>query len=100
LNRKSLLEQLKERRVIELSSSLHAELEGQPLSVKAATLGADYLLAGTVAQNDSEVRLNVQLYSADGGLLHSESFEDSLLDQARYSVPAANPNSRNAIPSV
>jgi TolB-like protein len=72
-----------ELRVIELSSSLHAELEGQPLSVKAATLGADYLLAGTVAQNDSEVRLNVQLYSADGGLLHSESFEDSLLDQAQ-----------------
>jgi len=72
-----------ELRVIELNSSLHAALEGQPLSAKAATLGADYLLAGTVAQNDSEVRLNVQLYSADGGLLHSESFEDSLLDQAQ-----------------
>ena len=72
-----------ELRVIELSSSLHAELAGQPLSVKAATLGADYLLAGTVAQNDSEVRLNIQLYSADGSLLHSETFEDSLLDQAQ-----------------
>jgi TolB-like protein len=72
-----------ELRVIELSSSLHAELAGQPLSAKAATLGADYLLAGTVAQNGSEVRLNVQLYSADGSLLHSETFEDSLLDQAQ-----------------
>ncbi len=72
-----------ELRVVELSSSMHSDLEGQPLSEKAARLGANFLLAGTVAQNESMVRLNVQLYSSDGGLLHSETFEDSLLDQAQ-----------------
>jgi len=72
-----------ELRVIELNSSLHPDLDGQPLSGKAAMLGADFMLAGTVAQNGSEVRLNVQLYSTDGSLLHSETFEDSLLDQAQ-----------------
>jgi TolB-like protein len=72
-----------ELRVIELNSSLHPDLDGQPLSEKAAMLGADFMLAGTVAQNGSEVRLNVQLYSTDGSLLHSETFEDSLLDQAQ-----------------
>ena len=46
-------------------------------------LDADFILAGTVAQNGSEVRLNVQLHSADGSLLHSETIEDSLLDQAQ-----------------
>ena len=72
-----------ELRVIELSSSLHVGLEGRPLAEKAVKLGADYLLTGTVAQNRSEVRLNVQLYSSDGSLLHSETFEDSVLDQAQ-----------------
>jgi len=72
-----------ELRVIELNSSLHPDLDGQLLSGKAATLGTDFLLAGTVAQNGSEVRLNVQLYSADGSLMHSETFEDSVLDQAQ-----------------
>lgn len=72
-----------ELRVIELNSSLHPDLGGRLLSGKAAILGADFMLAGTVAQNGSEIRLNVQLYSADGSLLHSETFEDSLLDQAQ-----------------
>jgi TolB-like protein len=80
---RSVLATRPELRVIELNSSLHPDLEGQLLSGKAAALGTDFLLAGTVAQNGSDVRLNVQLYSADGSVLHSETFEDSVLDQAQ-----------------
>jgi TolB-like protein len=72
-----------ELRVIELSSSQHASLDGHTPVAKAALLGADFLIAGTVAQNESEVRLNLQLYSADGRLVHGESFEDRLLDQSQ-----------------
>lgn len=72
-----------ELRIIELRSSQHAQLDGRSVAEKAIALNADYLLAGTIAQSDSRVRLNLQLYSADGDLLHGESFEDRLLDQAQ-----------------
>jgi TolB-like protein len=72
-----------ELRVIELRSSQHAQLDGRSIAEKAVALNADYLLAGTIAQSDSRVRLNLQLYSANGDLLHGESFEDRLLDQAQ-----------------
>ena len=72
-----------ELRIIELRSSQHAQLDGRSVAEKAVALNADYLLAGTIAQSDSRVRLNLQLYSADGDLLHGESFEDRLLDQAQ-----------------
>ena len=72
-----------ELRVIELSSSQHASLDGQPMAQKAAALAADLLLSGTLAQHDSQLRLNVQLYSSDGSLIHSQTFADRLLDQAQ-----------------
>lgn len=72
-----------ELRVIELSSSHHPQLDGLPVSDKAAALNADFLLAGTVAQSSSRVRLNLQLFSGGGDLLYGETFEDRLLDQAQ-----------------
>ena len=72
-----------ELRVIELASSLHSQLDGNPVDVKAGALNADFLIAGTVAQSNSEVRLNLQLYSNAGELLHGETYEDRLLDLAR-----------------
>jgi TolB-like protein len=70
-------------RVVELSSSQHAQLYGLTLTDKATALSADYLIAGTVAQGDSRLRLNLQLHKADGTLLFGETFEDRLLDQAQ-----------------
>jgi TolB-like protein len=72
-----------ELRVIELSSSRHPDLDDLAIADKAAALDADYLLTGTVAQAESRVRLNVQLYGRDGELLHGESYADRLLDQAQ-----------------
>ena len=72
-----------ELRVIELSSSQHPQLDGLSSVDKATALSADYLLAGTVAQNSSQVRLNLQLFSADGDLVYGETYEDRLLDQAQ-----------------
>lgn len=72
-----------ELRVIELSSSQHEQLDGLSIVDKAARLQADYLLAGTVAQSGSQVRLNVQLFGNDGDLVSGETFEDRLLDQAQ-----------------
>ena len=74
---------LPELRVIELSSSQHAQLEGQSTTDKATSLGADFLLSGTVAQSGSQIRLNVQVFSSDGRLIHGETYEDRLLDQAQ-----------------
>lgn len=70
-----------ELRVIELGSSQHTQLDGQSIADKAAALNTDFLIAGTVAQNDSQLRLNLQLYSTDGDLLFGETFQDRLLDQ-------------------
>lgn len=72
-----------ELRVIELASSRHTDLAGLSIAEKARRLGADYVLAGTVAQADSRVRLNVQLFGSNGDLVHGESFEDRLLDQVQ-----------------
>ena len=72
-----------ELRVIELTSS-HAEaLQGRTVADKASLLGADYLLSGTVAQSESRLRLNLQLFDREGQLVHGESFEDRLADQVQ-----------------
>jgi TolB-like protein len=72
-----------EIRVIELASSQASVLTDLPTAVKASALGADLLIGGTVNQNKGEVRLNIQLFAADGELLWSEQFNDRLLDQAQ-----------------
>lgn len=72
-----------ELRVLELTSSQHAGLAGLSVAEKAQRLGADFVLAGTVAQADSRIRLNLQLFDGSGELAHGESFEDRLLDQAQ-----------------
>jgi TolB-like protein len=72
-----------ELRVLELTSSQHADIDGLSVAEKAQRLGADFVLAGTVAQADSRIRLNLQLFDGAGELAHGESFEDRLLDQAQ-----------------
>jgi TolB-like protein len=72
-----------EVRVIELASSQHDDLTGLAVTERAQRLGADYVLTGTIAQADSRVRLNVQLFDGSGELAHGGSFEDRLLDQAQ-----------------
>ncbi len=72
-----------EIRVIETGSSLHPALDELPLSARAAAIGADFVLTGTVNQGDGEVRLNIQLFDADGSLQWSERYSDRLLDQAQ-----------------
>ena len=69
-----------EIRVIELSSSQHPALDGRTVPQKAEALGADYVLTGTVAQMDTGVRLNIQLFDSKGQLVAGESIEDRLLD--------------------
>lgn len=72
-----------EIRVIELSSSHHASLAGRTVPQKTTALGADYALAGTVAQMDTGIRLNIQLFDNDGQLVFGDSFEGRLLDLAQ-----------------
>ncbi len=72
-----------EIRVIETESSLHADLSNLPVVEKAAALHADLLLGGTINQSDSDIRLNLQLFSADGELIWSERFQDRLIDQSQ-----------------
>jgi TolB-like protein len=72
-----------EIRVIELASSQSPLLSDLPVIGKAAALGADFLIGGTVNQGNGELRLNIQLFSANGELLWSERFSDRLLDQAQ-----------------
>jgi len=72
-----------EIRVIETESSLQESLSNLPISEKAAALNADLLLGGTINQDDSEIRLNLQLFSADGELIWSERFQDRLIDQSQ-----------------
>lgn len=83
LRLRTVLAMRPELRVIELTSSRHADLAGLSIAAKARRLGANYVLAGTVAQADSRVRLNVQLFSSNGELVHGESLEDRLLDLAQ-----------------
>jgi TolB-like protein len=72
-----------EIRVIELASSQSGLLSDLPIPAKASALGADLLIGGTVNQGDGEVRLNMQLFAADGALLWSDRFNDRLVDQAQ-----------------
>jgi len=72
-----------EIRVIELASSQSLLLSDLPVDAKASALGADLLIGGTVNQGNGEVRLNVQLFAANGELLWSNRFNDRLIDQAQ-----------------
>lgn len=72
-----------EIRVIESESSLQAGLSDLPIVKKAAVLKADLLLGGTINQGGSNLRLNLQLYSADGELIWNERFQDRLIDQSQ-----------------
>jgi len=74
---------LPEVRVIELSSSQHDALASMPISEKAAWLDADYLVGGTLSQGDSTIRLGLQLFAADGGLIWGERYEDRVIDQVQ-----------------
>ena len=70
-----------ELRVIELDSSMHASLDGLPVSARADALGAELVLAGTLSGRDQNLRLSVQLFAADGELIWSDGFEGPLLYQ-------------------
>ena len=72
-----------EIRVMELDSSQSPAISGLPLPMKASALGADFLIGGTVNQGNGEVRLNMQLFNAEGELLWTEHFSDRLIDQAQ-----------------
>ncbi|MCH7822576.1 MAG: hypothetical protein IIA07_11205 [Proteobacteria bacterium] len=76
-----LLASLPEIRVIEIESAWHSSLVAIPLSEKAHALGADYLVTGTINQTRLNIRLNVQLFEADGQLLWTHRFRDRINDQ-------------------
>jgi TolB-like protein len=64
-----------EIRVIEYGSSTHASLDGMPPAGKTQALGADFLLTGTLSGRDQNVRLSLQLYDIDSGLVWGDTFE-------------------------
>ncbi len=72
-----------ELRVLELSSSRHPQLEGLSVAGRADKLDADLLITGTLAQGSSQLRLTLQVYTADGKLLHSDTYEERITDQAQ-----------------
>ncbi len=78
-----LLASLSEVRVIENESAWHASLAAMPMSEKASILGADYLVTGTINQTRRNIRLNVQLFDAEGQLLWNDRFRDRVIDQYR-----------------
>ena len=79
-----------EIRVIELESSLHPALADFSPGRKAAALGADFLLAGTVNQGSDEIRLSIQLFDGKGDLAWSERFEERMLDQSQLQSRVLN----------
>jgi len=76
-----LLASRPELRVIELDSSMHTSLDGLPVSEKAAALGAEYVLAGTLSGRGQNLRWSLQLFTAEGELTWSDGFEGPLLYQ-------------------
>jgi len=85
-----LLAMRPEIRVIELESSLHPGLADLSPARKAAALGADFLLAGTVNQGSDEIRLSIQLFDGKGDLVWSERFEERMLDQSQLQSRVLN----------
>ena len=78
---RTLLASRIEFKVLETDSSLHSALDAMPPAKKADILGAEYVVTGTLSQGDS-MRLNLQVFDADGDLVGSESIEDSPDDLA------------------
>ena len=72
-----------EIRVLELTSSQTANLENMSTKSKAELLGADFIIGGTLNQGQRGLRLNIQLYTADGSLVFGAQFVDRLLDQSQ-----------------
>ncbi|HSM31901.1 MAG TPA: hypothetical protein VK854_14480 [Woeseiaceae bacterium] len=72
-----------EVRVTESRSAMHPALTGLDLAAKAAALGADYLLSGTLSRNEQRLRLTLQLFDDGGERLWSDSFESPLFLQAQ-----------------
>jgi len=70
-----------ELRVIELDSSTHPSLEGLPVTAQSGSLAAEYVLSGSVSGREQNLRLSLQLFTADGDLIWSERFESPLLHQ-------------------
>jgi adenylate cyclase len=68
-----------ELRVTESRSAMHHALTGLDPGAKGETLGADYLLAGTLSRGEQRLRLTLQLLGADGDQLWSDRFESPLL---------------------
>lgn len=73
---RTLLASRFEFKVLESDSSLHSALADMPPAGKAAILGAEFVVTGTLSQGDS-LRLNLQVFDADGDLIGSDSIEDS-----------------------
>jgi TolB-like protein len=64
-----------EIRVIAYASSTTESLDGLPPAERMQALGADYLLTGTLSGRDRSLRLSLQLFGDDGGLLWGDTFE-------------------------
>jgi TolB-like protein len=80
---RTILSTRPEARVIESSSATHFSLAGLDLSGKAAALGADYVLAGTLSQAEGRLRLSLQLASRSGEELWHDGIQSPLLYQAQ-----------------
>ena len=78
---RTLLASRVEFKVLEWDSSLHPAIASMTPAQKADILGAEYVVAGTLSQGDS-LRLNVQIFDAEGDLVGSDSIEDSPEDLA------------------
>lgn len=80
---RTVLSSRPEVRVIESRSAMHISLSGLELSGKAAALGADYLLNGTLGRGEGRLQLMLQLLDKNGEELWTESFQSPLLYQAQ-----------------
>ena len=78
---RTLLASRTEFKVLESSSSLHPAIASMPPADKADILGAEFVVSGTLSQGDS-LRLNLQVFDAEGELVGSESIEDNPEDLA------------------
>lgn len=80
---RTLLSTRPEVRVVESRSAMHHSLTGLDLGTKAAALGADYILNGTLGHDEQRLRLSFEVFSRDAERLWSDSFESPMLYQAQ-----------------
>ena len=80
---RAILSMRPEVRVIESRSAMSVLLTGLDDSARAESLGADFLLAGSLSRMDGRFRLSMRLLSGDSEELWTESFDSPMLLQAQ-----------------